>query len=87
MTDLCCLEQMEFHPAKCEYIRFSCKRVKLQLPSYMLHQELIPQVKAIRNLGVHIQDNLKWHTHIDIITTKSSITFGSVKRSIPPQSS
>ena len=53
----------------------------------MLHQELIPQVKAIRYLGVHIQDNLKWHTHIDMITTKSSTTLGFVKRTIPPQSS
>ena len=52
MEDLRCLEQweknqtMEFHPAKCEYIRFSRKRVKSQLSSYMLHQELIPQIKA-----------------------------------------
>ena len=78
---------MKFHPAKCEYILFSRKKVKSQLPSYMLHQELIPQVKAIRYLGVHIQDNLKWHTQIDMITTKSSTTFGFVKRTIPPQSS
>ena len=77
---------MEFHPAKCEYIRFSRKRVKSQLPFYMLHQELIPQVKVIRYLGVHMQDNLKWHTHIDMITTKSSTTLGFVKRTIPPQS-
>ena len=88
VAGLRCLEQwekdwsMEFHPAKCEYIRFSRKRVKSQLPFYMLHQELIPQVKVIRYLGVHIQDNLKWHTHIDIITTKSSTTLGFVKRSI-----
>ena len=37
MADLRCLEQwekdwsMEFHPAKCEYIRFSHKRIKSQL--------------------------------------------------------
>ena len=46
----------------------------------------IPEAKAIRYLGVHIQDNLKWHTHIDMITTKSSTTLGFVKRTIPPQS-
>ena len=44
-------------------------------------------MKAIRYLGVHIQDNLKWHTHIDMITTKSSTTLVFVKRTIPPQSS
>ena len=93
MEDLRGLEQwekdwcMEFQSAKCEYIRFSRKRVKSQLPSYMLHQELIPQVKAIRYLGVHIQDNLKWHTHIDMITSRSSTTLGFVKRTIPPTSS
>ena len=76
---------MEFHPTKCEYIRFSRERVKSQLPSYMLHRELISQVKAIRYLGVHIQDNLKWHTHIDMITTKSSTTLGFIKRTIPFQ--
>ena len=74
-------------PAKCEYIRFSRKRVKSQLSSYTLHQELIPQVKAVRYLGVHIQDNLKWHTRIDMITTKSSTTLGIVKKTISPQSS
>ena len=74
-------------PAKCEYIRFSRKRVKSQLSSYTLHQELIPQVKAIRYLRVHTQDSLKWHTHIDMITTKSSTTLGIVKKTIPPQSS
>ena len=93
MADLRCLEQweedwsMEFHPAKCEYIRFSCERIKTLLLFYMLHQELIPQVKAIRYLEVHIQDNLKWHTHIDMITTKSTTTLRFLKRTIPPQSS
>ena len=48
MADLRCLEQWEkdwsidFHPAKCEYIRFSHKGVKSQLPSYMLHQKSRP---------------------------------------------
>ena len=32
-------------------------------------------------------DNLKWHNHIDMITTKSLTTLGFIKRTIQPQSS
>ena len=77
---------MEFHPAKCEFIRFSRKRNKTPLPTYHLHQEEIPTTKKIKYLGVNIQEDLKWHSHVEYITSKASTTLGFVKRTIPPQS-
>ena len=65
---------MEFHPAKCEFIRFSRKRNKAPLPTYHLHQEEIPTTKKIKYLGVNIQEDLKWHSHVEYITSKASST-------------
>ena len=77
---------MEFHPAKCEYIRFSRKKNKAPAPNYKLHDEVIPTAKTIKYLGVKIQDDLKWNSHIEYITTKASNTLGFIRRTIPPQS-
>ena len=77
---------MEFHPAKCEFIRFSRKRNKAPIPTYTLHDEVIPTTKTIKYLGVKIQEDLKWNSHIEYITTKASTTLGFIRRTIPPQS-
>lgn len=77
---------MEFHPAKCEFIRFSRKKTKTHTPTYLLHQEAIPQVHTTKYLGVKIQSDLKWNSHIEYITTKASTSLGLMKRTIPSQS-
>ena len=77
---------MEFHPAKCEIIRFSRKRNRTTLPPYRLHNQIIPVTKTIKYLEVHIQDDLKWRTHTDYVTNKASTTLGFVRRTVPPQS-
>ena len=70
MEDFRCLEQWEkdwsidFHPAKCEYIRFSRKGVKSQLPSYMLHQKSRPS---------GIQDNrITWNDILTLTWTRQN---------------
>lgn len=66
------LRNMEFHPAKCEYIRFSRKRNKSTPATYLLHSEEIPQVRSIKYLGVKMQGDLKSKSHLEYITTKAS---------------
>jgi hypothetical protein len=77
---------MEFHPSKCEVIRFSRKRTPTAQVTYTLHDECIPKVDSIKYLGVKIQDDLRWNRHIDYINGKASSTLGFIKRTIPPQS-
>ena len=77
---------MEFHPAKCEYIRLSRKKNKAPAPNYKLHDEVRSTAKTIKYLGVKIQDDLKWNSHIEYITTKASNTLGFIRQTIPPQS-
>ena len=77
---------MKFHPAKCETIRFSRKRSKATTMPYRLHDEEIPLVHSIKYLGVRLQSDLKWHSHITQITAKVSTILGFVRRTIPPQS-
>ena len=74
--------RMEFHPAKCEIIRFSRKRNRTTLPPYRLHNQIIPVTKTIKYLGVHIQDDLKWRTHADYVTNKASTTQGFFRRTV-----
>ena len=72
--------------SKCEFVRFSRKRTKTEPPSYQLHQEVIPKVDTIKYLGVKVQEDLKWNSHIEHITSKASTTLSFIRRIIPPQS-
>ena len=72
---------MEFHPQKCSTLRVSRKREKTT-PSYHLHGQTLENVTTTKYLGVTIQDNLQWDTHIDTITKKANKTLGFVRRTL-----
>ncbi|XP_076452206.1 uncharacterized protein LOC143287853 [Babylonia areolata] len=72
---------MEFHPQKCSTLRVSRKRDKTA-PAYELHGQKIENVSTTKYLGVNIQDNMQWESHIDSITMKASKTLGFVRRNL-----
>ena len=72
---------MEFHPQKCSTLRVSRKRHKVA-PAYELHGQILENVHTTKYLGVNIQDNMQWETHIDSITKKASKILGFVRRNI-----
>ena len=41
-------------------------------PSLMIGNDVIERVNSFKLLGVWIQDNLKWNTHIEEITKKAN---------------
>ncbi|XP_076434604.1 uncharacterized protein LOC143274619 [Babylonia areolata] len=72
---------MEFHPQKCSTLRVSRKRDKTA-PAYELHGQKIENVSTTKYLGVNIQENMQWESHIDSITKKASKTLGFVRRNL-----
>ena len=58
------------------------KRNKIITP-YKLHNiHLLSPVEHYKYLGVIIQNDLKWHLHIQSITAKASQMFGLLKRNL-----
>ena len=49
---------------------------------------LIEQVPSVKSLGIYIDDNLTWHSHIDKLCKKIASAIGAIKRVKPfvPQS-
>ena len=52
-------------------------------PSLTIGGNAIEQVKCVKSLGVHIDDNLSWNVHKDKISKKIATGFGALKRSRP----
>jgi hypothetical protein len=49
---------------------------------YMLHNHILEPVTSAKYLGVTLQSNLKWNTHIDNITSNGNKSLGYLKRNL-----
>ena len=49
-------------------------------PSLKIDNFPIEQVSSTKSLGVHIDENLSWNTHIDCVCKKISSALGLIKR-------
>ena len=74
------LWQMEFHPEKCQVLRVSKKHKPSYCGSYTLHGQLLEIVDHAKYLGVTIQGDLRWDTHVTNITNKANFTLAVLKR-------
>ena len=72
---------MEFHPKKCQVIRVTKAR-KPQEYYYFLHGHQLEVVESAKYLGVTINNNLNWNTHIRQVTSKANKILGYVKRNL-----
>ena len=72
---------MSFHPEKCNVIRFSKKREKIN-HNYTLHGQTLLAVDSTKYLGLHFSDDLTWNTHIGKICAKANKTLGFLKRNL-----
>ena len=76
------LWQMEFHPEKCQVLRVSKKHKPSYCGSYTLHGQLLEIVDHAKYLGVTIQGDLRWDTHVTNITNKANSTLAVLKRNV-----
>ena len=74
---------MEFHPGKCHVLTVPYGK-KVHNFQYKLHGHVLERPKElyIKYLGVTIQADLKWTSHINAITAKASRTLGLLRRNI-----
>ncbi|KAI8482938.1 hypothetical protein Bbelb_393560 [Branchiostoma belcheri] len=77
-TDLNHLEQwatsrkMQLHPGKCKAMHVFFTRTPPPLPSLSIAGILLEEVKAVKLLGLHLQADLGWNTHVDHVVKQGS---------------
>ena len=73
---------MEFHPQKCVVISINRTRQATTPPVYHLHGHPLEVVPSAKYLGITINQNLKWNSHISQITKSANSTLAFVRRNI-----
>lgn len=72
---------MEFHPDKCKVLRITNKRNIID-SEYQIHGQQLEIVKKAKYLGVTMQKDLKWNTHISNMCTKANNTRFFLQRNL-----
>jgi hypothetical protein len=72
---------MEFHPAKCNILRITRKKSKVNFP-YTLHGHVLEEVPSAKYLGVTISNDMNWQKHIDKTSAKANSKLGFLRRNI-----
>jgi hypothetical protein len=72
---------MAFHPDKCTVLAITQKKTPSK-HDYILHNHILEPVTSAKYLGVTLQLNLKWNTHIDNITSNGNKSLGYLKRNL-----
>ena len=70
--------QMSFNPDKCEHIRITLKR-KIVQSTYKIHGQVLKETTKAKYLGVTIDKNLSWNSHIDMVTKRANQTSPSYR--------
>jgi len=86
--DLLSLEQWEaiwlkkFNPSQCFLMNISLATKHKILYNYTLHGCFLSKVDQLKYLGITIQNNLKWASHISEITSKVNRTLVLLRRNL-----
>ena len=73
--------QMQFNPSKCYVMHVTNTRSPVHR-DYKLCNQTLAVVKSHPYLGVHLQDDMGWSTHIGCATSKASRMLGVVRRNL-----
>ena len=86
--DLCALQKwqqrwlMRLNVSKCFTMTVLHPRRNKIITPYRLHNHLLSPVEHYKYLGVIIQSDLKWHLHIQSITSKANQMLGLLKHNL-----
>ena len=64
---------MEFHRDKCQVLKISRKRVKIE-HNYTIHKHSLKETKSAKYLGVTIDNELKWNEQTQMVKKKANNT-------------
>ena len=74
--------RMEFHPKKCQVLKITNKKNKINAP-YSIHSNVLEETNSVKYLGVTLDNKMNWNDHINNICKKANSTLGFLKRNIP----
>ncbi|XP_069114275.1 uncharacterized protein B0403.1-like [Argopecten irradians] len=72
---------MSFHPDRCNILSITNNKQAIH-HKYILHQKELQHVDKAKYLGITIQSNLKWESHISNICGKANSTLGFLCRNL-----
>ena len=72
---------LRFQPVKCNMMQLTKKHNKIQA-SYALEDTVLENVESIKYLGVTINSDLKWNSHIRNVCSKAKRTLGFLRRNL-----
>lgn len=79
IVDWCDLNNMYLNPTKCCYIKYARKRKAINA-IYKIRDISLNEVDTVRDLGVYIDRQLKFTSHVDHAVTKAAQMLGFLKR-------
>lgn len=79
LTDWCDLNRMQLNVEKCYVVSFHRKKCPI-LYNYQINNSILSRKTSIKDLGVYIDCDLKFTTHLDYITKKAYRNLGFVDR-------
>ena len=72
---------IQFHPDKCEVISVT-RKVNPIIYNYTLHNQTLKHVDSVKYLGVHINKQLNWNTHVNYTAAKANNSLNFLRRNI-----
>ena len=72
---------MRFNASKCQVLRISRSQHPME-HFYNINDQVLQQVPSAKYLGVHINQQLKWDTHIDSVTSRANRIIGFLRRNL-----
>ena len=63
--------KMEFHPGKCQFIRFTNKQ-KITINTYKIHNTVLQEFNSAKYLGVFLDNHINWKEQTNNIYKKAS---------------
>ena len=73
---------MESHTSICQVISITNKVTPI-IGKYQIHYHILEQVNCAKYLGIYIDSNLTFNTHVDAIVKKANTKCAFLARNIP----
>ena len=72
ISNWCDRNYMKLNPKKCKKLRVNFQRALSDLAQLTINGTSLKTINSYKLLGLHIQNDLKWDEHVDIITKKTT---------------
>ena len=69
---------MQFHPEKCKVMKLGRQRSNIQ---YRMNNVILEEIEAEKDLGVQVDNQLSFKSHVAMVTAKANRVVGVIRRS------